>query len=283
MRRVIAVAASLILALLGTWLLVRYVQGAEDRALEGEEVVDVWVVDDPIARGSTVEEVTSRLRSERVPQKVVADGVVIDVAELEGYVAAIDLIPGEQLVTSRFITREEYLEQTAEGPKVDVPPDKLEVTVSVTPDRAVGGELRPGEQVAVFASFDPFALSAIEPTDLEEGDIPIVIIPTTEEQPEEPKEVGARTPNSTQIILHKVLVTNVQAEELPRKVEEGEVEPDAPDLAPTGNLLITLALDPVDAERFVFTAEHGFVWLAREGVDVDEAETEIQTRATVYK
>ena len=33
----------------------------------------------------------------------------------------------------------------------------------------------------------------------------------------------------------------------------------------------------------VFTAEFGYLWLAVEGPDVDEAETRVETRVTVYE
>ena len=45
-RKVTGVVVALLLAAIGTTVLVRYVQGAEDRALEGEQLVQVFVVDD---------------------------------------------------------------------------------------------------------------------------------------------------------------------------------------------------------------------------------------------
>jgi len=136
--------------------------------------------------------------------------------------------------------------------------------------------------VAVFASFDPFALGGVEPTGLAPEEIP-VFVPEPAEGEEQQAITGLQTPNSTKIILHKVLVTNVQAERLPQQVTEEEQVAGAPDLAPTGNLLITLALGPVDAERLVFTAEHGWVWLGLEGADVDESDTEVQRRSIIYE
>ncbi len=53
-------------------------------------------------------------------------------------------------------------------------------------------------------------------------------------------------------------------------------------LAPTGNLLVTLGVDPVSAERVIFTIEHGYLWLGREGANVANLDTDIQTRETVY-
>jgi pilus assembly protein CpaB len=281
MRRAIAVAVSLILAIAGTFLLVRYVQGAEDRALEGEVLVDVLVVDDIIRRGSSVEDLAGRVKVEQVPAKVAADGVVTDLETLAGMVVGVDLLPGEQVMAARFMTRDDYLVAIADEPPVPVPPDKLEVTLSLSPERAVGGELRPGDLVAVLASFDPFTYGAVEPGE-EAEDVPI-IYPWSDPDLESLPELGLQTPNSTGIILHKVLVTFVQTEELPRDLTEDEIAAGLPELAPTGNLLITLAIGPVDAERVVFSAEHGTVWIAREGPDVDETPTPIQTRATIYE
>jgi pilus assembly protein CpaB len=271
---------SLALAAVGTLLLVRYVQGAEDRELAGQELVEVLVVDDVIEPGTPAEDLQSSVTVIEVPQHVAAEGVFSSVDDFEGLVPIIELVPGEQVVVSRFITAEEYAAIEAQDIKVDIPTDKLEVTLSLEPDRAVGGELQPGDVVAVFASFNPFALTAVEPS--EPGEIPVIV--TTDEDEEDGFDPGLRTPNSTKIILHQVLVTNVQAEELPAESSEDEEQTGyTPDLAPTGNLLITLALDPVSAERVVFTAEHGTVWLAREGPNVDQADTEIQTRNIIYE
>ena len=52
--------------------------------------------------------------------------------------------------------------------------------------------------------------------------------------------------------------------------------------APAGDLLVTMAVTPADAERLVFTAEFGNVWLAAEGADVPEDGTSVQTRGSVY-
>lgn len=282
MRRVIAVVGALILALVGTLLLVRYVQSAEDRALEGEELVEVLVVDRLIAEGTRAEDFATSLRVEQVPAKVAAENAISDLEALEGFVASTDLVPGEELITNRFITEEEYLARLGADPDaIPVPSDRLELTISLSPERAIGGVPRPGDVVAVFASFDPFDVEFIEPG---EEEVPVIVpeppqgeTTTTEAQP-------TRTPNSTQIILHKILVTNVQAEELPPQPAEGEEAPapGSPDLVATGNYLITLAVVPDEAEKVVFTAEHGFLWLAREGADVDEVITEIKTRANIY-
>jgi len=277
MRRAIGIIGAVAIAALGTLLLVGYVRGAEDRALAGEELAEVLVVDLPIAQGTPASTLTQFVRLEQVPMKVRAEGGIADLATLADLVAATDLLPGEQLVTARFVTAES-LERNA---RIEIPADALEVTISISPERALGGQLVPGDVVAVIASFDPFDLSTFEPSDLGPGEI---IDPNEIFLGASGDDSGSsvRSPTSTSLILHQVLVTAVQLEQLPRLAGD-DLPDDTPELAPTGNLLITLAA-PVDAvQRIVFTAEHGFIWLAAEGTDVVDSPTPILTRGTVYR
>lgn len=278
MRRALGVAGAVVVALVGTMLLVGYVRSAEQRALEGEELVSVLVLTDHVPRGTPAAAIVDVVTLEMVPLKVRADGGVSDLTVLADLVTSTDLLPGEQVVVSRFVTAESLATTT----RIEAPSNMLEVTVSLEPDRALGGGLLPGEFVAVIASFDPFELNAIEPTDLEPGEIvdPSEIFVGSSEGDQQ--GLGIKTPTSTHLILHKVLVTNVQFEQLPRTSAE-DLPEDAPPIGPTGNLLITLAAPPEAIEKIVFTAEHGFLWLAAEGPDAAEPITPVQTRATVYR
>lgn len=277
MRRAMGIIAAVAVAALGTLLLVGYVRGAEDRALAGEELADVLVVDLPIAQGTPASNLTPFVRLEQVPMKIRAEGGIADLATLFDLVAATDLLPGEQLVAARFVTAES-LEKHA---RIEVPADALEVTISISPERALGGQLVPGDVVAVIASFDPFDLNTFEPSDLGPGEIidpNEIFLGASDNDPGS----SVRSPTSTGLILHRVLVTAVQLEQLPRLAGDDFPE-DTPELAPTGNLLITLAAEVDDVERIVFAAEHGFIWLASEGTDVVDSPTPIQTRGTVYR
>ena len=91
------------------------------------------------------------------------------------------------------------------------------------------------------------------------------------------------TPNTTNIILHKVLVTNVQVERAPTAAPSADTELQQVQIAPTGNLLVTLAIDPENAERIVFTAEYGALWLAAETPGASEEDNQIQTRSIIYE
>jgi len=273
-RRIIGIVASVALLGAGTLLLIGYVKGAEERALAGEEVVEVLVVDREVTAGSGPAELAEAVRLEQVPAKVRVDGALADLSAVQGKVVSVDLLPGEQLTSSRLADPEEMMVHRA----VEAPEGTIRVTLSLSPERAVGGQLVPGDTVGVVASFDPFDVATVEPGAVIEGEGgEVVYVGSTAEG--EPS--GLRTPNSSHLILLGVVVTNVQVEQLPAAPDAAAT--DAPDLAPTGNLLVTLALLPADAEKVVFTAEHGFVWLVGDdGTAVDD-DTAIQTRETVYR
>ena len=47
--------------------------------------------------------------------------------------------------------------------------------------------------------------------------------------------------------------------------------------------MVTLALSGPDAEKLVFGAEHGTVWLSKEGAEVPADGTRIVTEGNVYE
>jgi pilus assembly protein CpaB len=281
-RRFLAIGGAIVLAVFGAILLISYVQGAEERALEGQQLVSVYVVAEPIDEGATLDEVQERVELRELQQDAVVGNAVANLEDLTGLVATTDMVVGEQVLLSRFETPAEAAVDT----RVEVPAELLQATVALPPERAVGGRLVPGDLVAVIASFEPFDLNAVEPGDeesLEEVLDRIIILPGDETgEGQAGTQVSLQSPNTTSLILHKVVVTGIQVEELPAESEDG-ARGGPVELAPTGNLLITLAAPAGDIEKIIFTAEHGFLWLALEHEDAPEVDTPIQTRSTIYE
>lgn len=144
-QKLIGIVASVLLAAVGTGLLVAYVRSAEHRALKGEKTVDVLVVADTIPKGTKAEDITANLRMEQIPVKIATKDALTSITPLAGKVAAVDLLPGEQLVSTRFTSPAE-----AQG----IGAGTLQVTVALEPVRALGGQLRKGDSVGVTVSFD---------------------------------------------------------------------------------------------------------------------------------
>ena len=241
--RIIGTALAVVLAAIGTFVLISYVRGAENRALAGERTVAVLVLEESISRGAEPAELEGKVRSTQVPAKVQAEGAVASLDELDGKVAAVDLVAGEQVVASRFIAPE-TLAQTGD---IKVPEGLQRVTVTLEPERAVGGHLTAGNLVGVVVTED---------------------------------RAGERADGlATGMILQKVLVTAVQAT---APVETAGTDALTP-AAPTANTLVTLAVDSAQAEKIIHGAEAGTLWLTAQDEATVESGTAIQTRETILK
>jgi pilus assembly protein CpaB len=242
-KRVIGVVAAVLLAAVGTLSLVSYVRGAEARALAGQETVEVLVLGEEVPEDTPAADLAALVSRERIPAKVRASDSVDDLDALEGMVTAVNLVPGEQLVSSRFATPA----QLAERSGVEVPEGLQEVTVALEPQRAVGGQIAPSDTVGLLASYQPDVL-----------------------------------PYQTKLVINQLLVTNVQLEQLPSTPVEGEASEGSPDIAPTGNLLVTLAVDVEQAERIVHAAEHGTVWLTAQTEQTSEDGSVLREPENIY-
>jgi pilus assembly protein CpaB len=244
-KRIIGIVLAVVLATVGTVVLVAYVRTAEQRALAGERTVEVLVVARPIDRGMPAEALVGAVRTERIPAKVQAVGSVASLDALAGKVTAVALVPGEQIVAQRFV-------EPGHVGAVEIPEGLLQVTVQLESQRAVGGLIRAGDTVAVVASF-------------------------TRTPPEGMDQPAATSGQTTHLILNKVLVTAVAVPGQAPTADGGE------QVAPAGNLLVTLALDAPSVERVVFAAEHGSLWLSAEPGGAPEDGTRVQTMETIYR
>ena len=143
-RRTVGIVAAIVLALLGTMGLVGYVQGAKDDAVAGEKLVKVYVASDKIPAGTAASAISSMVSSEKVPAKVKAQDAVTNLKSLKSEVTSIDVLPGEQLVTSRFVAA------SAAGTNAKgVPAGMFGATVALDPEQALGGQVRAGDHVAI--------------------------------------------------------------------------------------------------------------------------------------
>lgn len=304
-RRLLGVVTAVVLAVVGAAVLIGYVRGAEERATEGQELVPVLVVDgfDFVEPGTEAELIP--IRVDEVPANVRLSSAVDDITAVEGFVAAVELIPGEQLLWDRLVEPEE-LEPDSPS-RVTLPEGFMEVTIPLDAERALGGLLKPGSSVAIVATFDAANIDNAETISELPGDIPDEDgdptesatprpTPTLTPEPsqtlafseldEVPPQIAAEevleSPPSTHILLHKVLITEVQAEQAVAVDALIPADDDAPVQAPSGGYLVTFAVRAYDVERLVFATENGRIWLARDTEIADENGTRPQTDDSIY-
>jgi pilus assembly protein CpaB len=224
MRRLLAAVAALLLAAFGALVLVRYVQGADERAQAGEELVPVLVVEEPVGPGTPAAAIDGATSLVEVPARLVAPGGVADLSALDGLVTTGQLLPGGQLLAAHFVDPGTLLPEGT----VATPAGHVEVSVTLDYQRAVGGVLTAGNKVGVFVTTGA--------TDA----------------------AGVAKPVSTQV-LSGITVTRV-AGGLASTDSDGAVEASVT----TPTTTVTLAVPPPLLGSVVAGMEQGTIWLTLE-------------------
>lgn len=246
--RLLGGIVALVLAIVGTLLLVSYVQASEARAQQGLQPVEVLVVQDQVPRGADLATIQSATKLTSLPSASVPGGALKSLEGFDGKVASSDLLPGEPLLKARLADRDS---QAGPG-SAPVPEGMQEISVQLEAERVIGGRLSAGDTVGVVALFDKGAVK----------DSPDV--------------------ESAQQIFHKILVTSVQ-----RPAAEVSTGSDSAGQAntalPTGELIVTFALSDADAAKIAFGAHFGNLWLTKEPSTATEGSPVIVKKPELYR
>ena len=143
--RLIGAIVAIILALVGTIALTGYVRGADARAADGAALVSVFMVTTPIPQGTKAEDISTFIEQKQIPAVAAVPGRVTKLSALAGTVADAALVPGEQLISSRWV---EASDLAARG-DVTVPDGMQVLTLALPLERVVGGALKAGDTVGV--------------------------------------------------------------------------------------------------------------------------------------
>jgi pilus assembly protein CpaB len=148
--RVVAVLVAVALAAAATAALVAYADGADRRAIANQQPVLVYVARARIPAGTSGEDAQNRGLIERatLPRRAVAGGAVRSLEQLGGRVAAVDIVPGEQLLAARWVGRGE----APGGRLLAIPMGHQAVSIALDPTRQVSGFVTPGDRVSVVVS-----------------------------------------------------------------------------------------------------------------------------------
>ena len=150
-RRSVLLLVAVVVAALGTAMIIMYVQGIDARAAEGQERVEVLTAKEIIESGETVEEAQAagKFAKSDVIREDMVDGALTDTSAINGQVATGTIYPGEQLISQKFGAT------AAADESLQIPEDKLAVSVELTDPARVAGFVEPGSEVAIFTSADP--------------------------------------------------------------------------------------------------------------------------------
>jgi pilus assembly protein CpaB len=147
-NRLLAIMVAIVLAVVSAMALVVYANSADRRALSEQAPVPVYVASRKIEQGESIEEAAGKIRVASLPRKALAENAVRALSQISGRVAAVDILPGEQLLVGRWVSREEVEGQNL----LNVQPGFQAVSVQVDATRQVSGFITPGNRINVFAT-----------------------------------------------------------------------------------------------------------------------------------
>lgn len=213
-RRKILLVVAVVVAAMGAALVFVYARGAENRAAEKFDTVDVLVVKTAIERGESANSAyeTGKIDIQRVPQAQVLTGATADGTAFTDQYALTTMYPGEQLIPEKFGGADEVEAETT----LPIPEGMVAISVSLSDTARVGPFIRPGAKVGVFLT----------------GTLPPQNVPTTK------------------LLMSDLLVlaTGSTTTVAPSSTEDPEATP-AEQLP---NTLFTLAVTQKQAEKILF-------------------------------
>lgn len=234
--RILIIIVAVILGGLAAVLAANYLRSARTEIAAKDEPVEVLVAQEDLPRGLSAEELIERglVAKQEIPQRFVSADAVSSERMIENQVLAVPVSAGEQLTRTRF----QYPAQA--GLSYSVPDDYVAVSISVDEVTGVSGLLKPSDNVVVYSTFNP-----------EDQELPDFTMTTIAKA--RVLAVGAETSAESN-------TSNAQAEEDNAGVLAAGRSENA--RGGTGYQTVTLALSVEDAQRVVYAAELGHIYLA---------------------
>lgn len=258
--RTAAIIVAIILAVLATIALSGYVRGVEDRALQNVELVEAFVAKDVIPEGMSGSAAVANGLIDRteVLRRTLPVGAVTALDQVAGQVAGADILPGELLLTGRFV------DPAAQTGQLEIPEGMVGMAVEVGIPPGVAGFIENGDHVSILAHV------SVPPANpqVDSGD-------TAEEQA---AQIEAQSEQRTEFLLQNIQVLNV-GQRVIVSTEEGQ---DEQVQRSESVMLMTLALTHEQAEQLAFANFEGQLYFtllpdAEEGAEPDVVDTDGRT------
>lgn len=236
-RRILALIAAAVLALVGSVLVLLYVRGADSRALDGQQPQTVYVSERVIPAGTTLKDAERGGLIKRTQVAALAKplGALTEInAENTAHVALAQLPPGQVILNAAFGT--ERLGEKA----ITVPTGKVAISVSLEDPNRVGAFVTPGSLITIY---DTYQIKKIG----------------TDEATKQYNELDVR---GTSVLLSKVSVIGIGTTSLSSAASVDEVGAAGSKSAgttqetPIQAFLVTVAVTPQESIKLVHAIQH---------------------------
>lgn len=227
-RRSVLLIVAVLIALVGTSLIVLYVQGIDSRATAGQELVEVLTATETIDPGEdvTAAQEAGKFEKSEVRREDLVEGALTSTSSIADLVAINAIFPGEQILAKKFAN-------VGDAGTLVIPDDKLAVSVELTDPERVAGFVNPGSKVAIFVSADP-----------------VLYKPDGKEQ---------KLPQYTGLLLPNVEVVGVGTTSIAAKTTTSEEGEETEQVART---ILTVAVDQEQAEKLIYADRNGDISFA---------------------
>lgn len=214
---------ALMLAVAGAGSMWWYAQGADERALQGLEAVDVFVASGDIPAGTSLGTAVAAqlLTIQQIPRRLAPTGASVEVdANNSSNVALNNIRSGEMVLLTRFGPAE----QVSAG--LAIPNGHVAVTVRLEDPNRVADFIKVGSKVAIFYTYAAAGKST------------------------QPAATGG-TGKATRLLLNDILVLGVGA-------ATGQTD----QAAQLPSALMTLSVTQSEAERLILATQSGTIYFA---------------------
>jgi pilus assembly protein CpaB len=254
-RRLVAIFAAALVALLGAVAVLLYAKGADSRAIAAQQPTNVYVVKTLVPAGTTLKDSVQNglIIKTSVAAKGVPAGALAGVDGSNGGLFALsDIQPGEYVLNDRFGVK-------PIGTKaIEVPAGQVAVSITLSDPARVGTFVTPGSKVVLYDTYTPVAKASTSSSD-----------------------TPAATSQATQVLLDDVLVIAMgEASLTPQSATTPDGEETA--TAPVPGALMTVAVTPADAVRLVHGIQTGSLYAALRGTDAKVDLGKVVSEATLF-
>jgi pilus assembly protein CpaB len=202
-RRKALLIVAAVIAALGTLLVFLYVRGADNRADQRYDAVQVLRVVKQIAPGETVEaaQTAGKIETGTVARKDMLPDALTGTEPVAGKVAVTAIYPGEQLTSSKFGA-------TGAGTGLTIPKGKIAISVNLSDPARVAGFVNPGDKVAIFMNGGNYSRLLLPNIQVIGAGTTTMVATTTTD------ETGAQTTDQLPKTLLTLAVTQSEAERI---------------------------------------------------------------------
>jgi pilus assembly protein CpaB len=230
-RRILAIAAAAVIALIGAVLVLLYARGADQRAVAAASPTTVYTTVQTVTAGTTMKDAIrlGQMVQTEVAARAKPAGALETVDDTNGALVALtDIAPGQYVLGAAF-------GETPVGQKaLQVASGRLAVSLQLADPARVGDFVRPGSKLTIFMSYQLKDLG-------------------TSDQAQAFNEADVK---ATSVLLSDVKVIAMGTQSLtPQAPQQTQDNGDNADANPNGNatpqFLVTVEVTPKDATRLI--------------------------------